>query len=153
MPQCALKYTCRRRYFTQTAKTVQYPIAGESTLYRENVNTGGGMRSHSQHTTLFAATIFTVCQRTDNFKGARKHSTQSMKLQPINRMRLAVGVNDRPCSRLAPRNGDMGRTHPSLKGRRKPLAVDHHELFTHQVARKLCTICVQVGALVGSDRD
>lgn len=25
-------------------------------------------------------------------------------------MRLAVGVNDRPCSRLAPRNGDMVRT-------------------------------------------
>lgn len=43
--------------------------------------------------------------------------------------------------------------HPSLKGRRKPLTVDHHELFTHQVARKLCTICAQVGALVGSDRD
>lgn len=64
MPQYAPKYTRCRNYFTQTAKTVEHPIVAQSTLYRANINAGGRIRSHSQHTTLFAATTFTARERT-----------------------------------------------------------------------------------------
>lgn len=147
MPHYALKYIRCHHYFTRTAKAVQSPIAATSTLYKVNINTGARKEMCSQCTTQFATTTFTALQlRTDNFETARKHTIQSMNLRPLNRIRL----DDRPCLHIVPRNGNIVRTHPLLKGHCSQLfTVNHRELFTHQLARKLFTTHVQFGALVG----